>query len=350
MDNKLYNTIQELERSIQSVQEEVKRQCTSPSVNPINVFQSELNYKMQQYVYNLPSYLNFDQVLGFPIQPISYSSETNVSDRGISIRVAIHHYPPVKPMIIKAPEMILELLVMVDSSGRMEYQFSNYFANPEDLNALAHHLPEGSCLMLQSDGSLSIEALEEPSMESSWGFSAQNQSLMGESTQSVGDGFTTFNEGNSGGGLDGMDYVNNTASLTGTLVGGAQFAVGAVENQSLWNASYKARGALKSVGVNVQTRAIKQGAKGLLKNAGRKITYVGGVLAIADVAIDGELRASHLLNAGMVGVSAIPVVGWVIGGTYFVSDMITIGVSGQSIGQHLDDAVGAPLVNDIYAW
>jgi len=124
MDNKLYNTIQELERSIQSAQEEVKRQYTSPSVNPVNVFQSELNYKMQQYVHNLPSYLNFDQVLGFPIQPISYSSEANVSDQGLSIRVAIHHYPSVKPMIIEAPEMILELCASVDSSGRMEYSAS----------------------------------------------------------------------------------------------------------------------------------------------------------------------------------------------------------------------------------
>lgn len=66
--------------------------------------------------------------------------------------------------------------------------------------------------------------------------------------------------------------------------------------------------------------------------------------------IDGELRASHLLNAGMVGVSAIPVAGWIIGGVYFVADMITLGVSRQSIGQHLDNAVGNPLFDDIYNW
>jgi len=46
----------------------------------------------------------------------------------------------------------------------------------------------------------------------------------------------------------------------------------------------------------------------------------------------------------------IPVVGWIIGGGYFVADMITIGVSGQSIGQHLDNAVGTPLIDDIYNW
>lgn len=140
-----------------------------------------------------------------------------------------------------------------------------------------------------------------------------------------------------------MDYVNNTASLTGTLVGGAQYAVGVVKNQSLWTASYKASNALKSVGVNVQTRVIKHGTKTVLANASRNITIVGAGLSLVDIAIDGQVNASHLLNLGMVGVSAVPVVGWIAGGVYFASDMITLGVSGQSIGQHLDNYVGGPL-------
>jgi len=149
--------------------------------------------------------------------------------------------------------------------------------------------------------------------------------------------------GSAGGGLDGMDYANSSASLTGTFVGGAQYAVGAVRNQSLWSASYKTSRALSSVGVNVQTRVIKHGAKAFLANASTKVAIVGGVIAVTDVFMDGQVNASHLLNMGMVGVSAIPVFGWVAGGVYFSSDMITIGVSGQSIGQHLDNYVGGPL-------
>ena len=152
-----------------------------------------------------------------------------------------------------------------------------------------------------------------------------------------------FYEANSSGGLDGMDYANNTASLTGTFVGGAQYAVGAVKNQSLWTFSYKTSKALKSVGVNVQTRVIKHGVKTILANASRNIAYVGLALSATDILVDGQINASHLLNVGMVGVSAIPVFGWVAGGVYFASDMITIGVSGQSIGQHLDNYVGTPL-------
>lgn len=64
-----------------------------------------------------------------------------------------------------------------------------------------------------------------------------------------------------------------------------------MSNKQQWKYSYKAHKYLKGKGVNVQTRAIKYGANGVLKNARRKITYVGGVLAVA--AIDGELRASY---------------------------------------------------------
>nr|WP_320117911.1 hypothetical protein [uncultured Marinifilum sp.] len=192
MDNKLYNTIQELGRSIQSAQEAAKRQCTSSSINPQIAFQSELDYKMQQYVHQMHTYLNIDRVLGFPIQPMGYSSETNVSDRGVKIRVAIHHYPPVKPMIIESPEMILELRAMVDTNGRMEYQLSNYFASPEDLKALAPHLPEGSCLILLEDGSLSVEEMEETGIGFSGGFSLPNISKMGENASNGEDAQTLF--------------------------------------------------------------------------------------------------------------------------------------------------------------
>jgi len=152
------------------------------------------------------------------------------------------------------------------------------------------------------------------------------------------------------GGVDGMDIANYIVSNSGTLVGGAQYGMHSLTNSQQWKYSYTASKYLKGKGINVQTRIIKHGANGVLKNASRNITYIGLALSVADVAIDGELRASHLLNAGMVGVSAIPFAGWIIGGSYFVADMITLGVTGQSIGQHLDNYVGNPLVDDIYNW
>ena len=151
-------------------------------------------------------------------------------------------------------------------------------------------------------------------------------------------------------GIDGMDIANYIISNSGTLVGGVQYGVNSMKNSQLWRYSYKASKYLNGKGINVQTRVIKHGLNGVLNNASRNITYIGLALSVADVAIDGKLKASHILNVGMVGVSAIPFVGWIIGGGYFVADMITIGVSRQSIGQHLDNAVGNPLIDDIYNW
>ena len=151
-------------------------------------------------------------------------------------------------------------------------------------------------------------------------------------------------------GIDAMDIANCIVSNLGVLIGGTQYGVNSLSNKQQWKYSYNVCKYLKDKGINVQTRVIKHGANGVLKNISRKITYIGGVLAITDVVIDGELRASHLLNAMMLGISAIPFAGWIISGGYFVADIITLGVSGQSLGQHLDNAVGTPLVDNIYDW
>jgi len=150
--------------------------------------------------------------------------------------------------------------------------------------------------------------------------------------------------------MDFVDLLNNGTSATGTLVSGAQFLVGSMKNQKLWNHSHKIHKQLKSAGVKVQTRVIKKGIKRGLSTASRKIAIVGGVLALSDIAIDGELKASHLLNLAVVGVSAIPVYGWAIGGAYFAIDMGFLYFSGKTLGERLDESVGGPLVNDIYDW
>lgn len=156
-------------------------------------------------------------------------------------------------------------------------------------------------------------------------------------------------DSNSENGIDEMDVTNYIASSSGSLVGGAQFMVKNMSNKSLWKAANKVHSYLKNYGYKVQTRALKNGANNILKNASRKITYVGAGLSIMDVLIDGQVNPSHVLNLTMVGISAIPVYGWAIGGAYFAADMITLGVSGQSIGQHLDEA-RKPVINNIYNW
>lgn len=45
------------------------------------------------------------------------------------------------------------------------------------------------------------------------------------------------------------------------------------------------------------------------------------------------------LDVVMGGVAFIPVVGWGISATYFVSNLVTIGITGQSIGDHLQGGI-----------
>jgi len=80
-----------------------------------------------------------------------------------------------------------------------------------------------------------------------------------------------------------------------------------------------------------------------IKSAGDIAGAAAIVFTLGEVAITGQINASNLLNVGVTALSFIPVVGWMIGLGYFAADMITLGITGESIGQHLDDAVGHPL-------
>jgi hypothetical protein len=45
----------------------------------------------------------------------------------------------------------------------------------------------------------------------------------------------------------------------------------------------------------------------------------------------------------MIGVGFIPVVGWVISGSYFLADITTLVITGNSISGHLDNEMDEPL-------
>lgn len=80
-----------------------------------------------------------------------------------------------------------------------------------------------------------------------------------------------------------------------------------------------------------------------LKSAGVGLGVVSAAATVTQVLYNSQINASNVLDAVVTGVSFIPGIGWAIGGGFFVADLITRGVTGQSIGQHLDDAVGQPL-------
>lgn len=76
-----------------------------------------------------------------------------------------------------------------------------------------------------------------------------------------------------------------------------------------------------------------------MKGVGLGMGAVSGVLIVNDVIQKKQVRASHILDAAVTGVSFIPGGGWIIGGAYLGLDLISRGISGKSIGEHLDEAV-----------
>lgn len=93
-------------------------------------------------------------------------------------------------------------------------------------------------------------------------------------------------------------------------------------------------------GINTNANSLKN-----LKKTGKLAGRTTKVLVVADVAMSGEIRASHVLTATMIGVNAILVAGNVISGIYFSADLITMGASyfmtgeAKGIGDYLDQAL-----------
>ncbi|HCA07162.1 DUF6443 domain-containing protein [Chryseobacterium sp.] len=66
---------------------------------------------------------------------------------------------------------------------------------------------------------------------------------------------------------------------------------------------------------------------------------VAGAVIIYDVVDSKQIKASNILDAVVTGVSFVPGWGWVVGGVFFGADMITKGLTGQSIGDHVDNYI-----------
>ncbi|MGB7499673.1 MAG: RHS repeat-associated core domain-containing protein, partial [Moheibacter sp.] len=101
-------------------------------------------------------------------------------------------------------------------------------------------------------------------------------------------------------------------------------------------------------GINTNANSLKK-----LQKTGKLAGRTTKVLVVADVALSGEIRASHFLTTTMIAVNAIPVAGNVISGIYFGADLITMGASyfmtgeAKGIGDYLDQALDdAGVTND----
>ena len=147
------------------------------------------------------------------------------------------------------------------------------------------------------------------------------------------------------GGFDGFfDRTGMALGAGGSLFGGMQNAT--VRPDGSWlgkNGRYYRAGWGGNQHTGGRSGAIR--TAGLYQNAARGVAVVSVGFTVVDVVSSRQINASHALNLGVTAVSGIPVFGWMVGGAYFLTDLTVRGITGTSIGGHLDNAVGRPIIS-----
>jgi hypothetical protein len=102
--------------------------------------------------------------------------------------------------------------------------------------------------------------------------------------------------------------------------------------------------------IDTPPKEIKKNVHKGVKRAGKALSRLGLGFSIASAVSDNRLTAGDIVNVAVAGACFIPVAGWVIGGVYFIGDIVTEEVTGYSIGELIDNRIGedAVLEDDLY--
>jgi hypothetical protein len=90
---------------------------------------------------------------------------------------------------------------------------------------------------------------------------------------------------------------------------------------------------------------------GAWRSAGTKLGYAGIAITTGDALMSGEFRTSQGINVAMTTLAiAIPGVGSIVAGVYFVADIGLTLSTGRGIGDRIDAATGGTheLYNGLY--
>ncbi|SEH49533.1 RHS repeat-associated core domain-containing protein [Chryseobacterium culicis] len=138
--------------------------------------------------------------------------------------------------------------------------------------------------------------------------------------------------------VDNIDFGKTTSNTTwwvNTAVGAAATAnvprTGVFQYNDLWHQT-KTRGVSfawqnkwKNPGAKFWRGQQVKGFQGA-RSLGTKLTAVGGALLVADIAMSGQVKPSHIINGAMLGAS-MSGVGSIVAGAWFVVDIGTGGVN-----------------------
>jgi hypothetical protein len=144
------------------------------------------------------------------------------------------------------------------------------------------------------------------------------------------------NAAQGGGGHDGMDYVNAFVGAAGSYFGltGNMF-----HNELYW---VQKNGTLRSTQMLNNSNKIYRTSYNVVKESfatakvwSNRMATLGLITTGIDIAVDGQIRPSHMVNLTMAGISYTGV-GSLVAGGYWITDMGFEVFTGYSLGDRLD--------------
>ena len=147
------------------------------------------------------------------------------------------------------------------------------------------------------------------------------------------------NGGGQGGGVNAIDLVDYGVGGLGEAKNLMSYLWKSSSNASQWRAAYQAS---KTLGVGASV--LKNGVSPALSKIGRNLTYAAVAVTAVKVISTGQVHASDVLALSMTALGATGF-GVPIATAFFAADLLTLAITGQSIGNHLDKVVGQPLID-----
>lgn len=112
---------------------------------------------------------------------------------------------------------------------------------------------------------------------------------------------------------------------------------GLMRNQQRHKQAYELSKTLKAKGVKIKPSVVRREyIPNKLGTTSRNLSVLSAAIIGVDVIASQSFKVSHAYNSVILGASIIPGVGWIIGGTAFAADVLSLIISGETIGDHLD--------------
>ncbi|KGN73453.1 hypothetical protein HQ47_08330 [Porphyromonas macacae] len=112
---------------------------------------------------------------------------------------------------------------------------------------------------------------------------------------------------------------------------------GLMKNSQRHKQAYELSKKLKAKGIKIKPSVVrKEYIPNKLTRTSRNLGYLSLGIIFLDIRNSKSVKVSHIYNGVILGISTIPAVGWIVGGTAFAADIISLIITGETIGDHLD--------------